>query len=150
MLYYNYPYDDGFRFEDSEEIDGLRGVNELYSLETEDLPPQCPYRQFLPPIFPFNNFGTGGGGAPTSPPPTFTPNKSGFQAQGGPSVKAVDPGAIKPCTFRFIYIWPNRGPGFWAYLTYVGRRSAAGFRWNGRRWMYFGIDLRRIDSFQCF
>ena len=69
---------------------------------------------------------------------------------GGPSLKAVDPGAIRPCTFRFVYIWPKRGQGFWAYLTFVGNRSASGFRWTRGQWRYFGIDLRRIDSFQCF
>ncbi|WP_243154823.1 hypothetical protein [Clostridium thermarum] len=150
MLYYKYPYDDNLRFEEPEEIDGIKDLNELYALETDELPPQCPYRQILPPIFPFNVFG--GGNAPTTPPPNFTPNKSVLQAQGpgGPSVLAVDPGAIRPCTFRFVYIWPRRGTGFWAYLTFVGRRSAAGFRWNGRRWSYFGIDLRNIESFQCF
>lgn len=147
MLFYNYPDYESFRFEEPEEIDGLKDVNEIYELETSELPEQCPYRQFLPPIFPFMHQG-GSGNVPTTPPPSFTPTKTA--AQGGPTVKAVEPGAIKPCIYRFIYIWPKRGMGFWAYLTYVGRRSAAGFRWNGRRWVYFGIDLRRIESFQCF
>ncbi|MDP4088543.1 MAG: hypothetical protein Q8930_04625 [Bacillota bacterium] len=150
MLFYNYPNYDSFRFENPEEIDGLKDVNELLELETSELPARCPYRQFLPPIFPFMGPGSSGN-VPTTPPPSFTPTKTAAQgASGGPGTFAVDPGAIRPCTYRFIYIWPKRGMGFWAYLTYVGRRSAAGFRWNGRRWVYFGIDLRRIESFQCF
>jgi hypothetical protein len=33
--------------------------------------------------------------------------------------------------------------------VFVGRNSVAGWRWNGFRWVYFGVDLRRIDSFVC-
>lgn len=153
-----------FRFENPEEIDGVKDIQELYQLETEGLPMECPYRQIMPPFFPFNGFPPNQGsgplsppppqpsqsGAPTSPPPPFTPRKNGPQTYGGPSVKAVDPGAIRPCTFRFIYIWPQRGSGFWAYLTFVGNRSVSGFRWTRGQWRYFGMDLRRIESFQCF
>jgi len=85
-------------------------------------------------------------GPPSGPPPGFTPQK----APGGVGVKAVDPGAIRRCTFRFVFIWPERGRGFWAFLVFVGPRSIAGWRWNGRRWVYFGMDLRRIDSFVCY
>lgn len=131
-----------------------------YELETEDLPLTCPYRQ-MPPFPPFQQGpqgppgfqgpqgppGTQGG--PPSAPPSFTPSQPQTQ-QSGPSIKAVDPGAIRPCTYRLIYIWPRRGRGFWAWLTFVGRRSVSGFRWNGNRWVYFGTDLRNISSFQCF
>ncbi|OPJ62420.1 hypothetical protein [Clostridium oryzae] len=140
MLFYNYPEYDGYRSEEDDDFEGLNDVSEVYELETSDLPPECPYRQFMPPMpgFPAAK-------PPTTPPPSTTPQKGG-QA----SVKAVDPGSIRPCTFRFIFIWPERGRGFWAYLTFVGRRSVSGFRWNGRRWVYFGMDLRRIESFQCY
>ncbi|WP_067726568.1 hypothetical protein [Oceanobacillus damuensis] len=88
----------------------------------------------------------GGGqqtGAPTTPPPSFTPTQSDFQAL------AVDPGGIRGCLFRFTYIWLRRD-AFWFYPTFVGRNSIAGFRWTGFRWVYFGIDLDRIQSFQCY
>lgn len=94
--------------------------------------------------------------APPGPPPTSIPAQpqqiQSFGGPGGPGGPQpfVDPGAIRPCLFRFVYIWPRRGQGFWAWLTFIGRRSASGFRWNGRRWIYFGIDLRDIRSFQCF
>ncbi len=154
--------------------------NYLYHLETYDLPYGCPYRQTVPfgpgsgpgfggpqgpgfggpqgpgfgsqgPGFGSPGSSSGAQGAPSSPPPNFTPSKSSQSAQTqGVSAKFVEPGTIRPCVFRFVYIWPTRGRGFWAWLTYVGRRSVAGFQWNGRRWVYFGMDLRRIDSFQCF
>ena len=144
----------------------------------EFVPPyDCPYyRQFFPggggggftpPRPPFGPPGglqggpQGGpqGGAPSGPPPSFTPSKSqaqgfgpqgGYGLQGGFGIQAVDPGAIRPCRFRFVYIWLRGGNSFWAWLTFVGRRSVSGFRWNGRRWVYFGIDTRRIDSFICY
>lgn len=83
---------------------------------------------------------------PSGPPPAYTPRRP---QQQGPGIFAVDPGAIRPCTFRYVYIWLRNGRQFWAYLVYVGRTSAAGWRWNGFRWVYFGVDLRRIDSFVC-
>lgn len=89
--------------------------------------------------------GPGGGQAtpPTTPPPSFTPQQPQFQTF------AVDPGAIRSCLFRFTYVWLRRD-SFWFYPTFVGRNSVAGFRWSRFRWVYFGIDLDRIESFQCF
>jgi hypothetical protein len=81
--------------------------------------------------------------APTSPPPSFTPTQQ-FQAY------AVDPGAIQGCLYRFTYIWLDGYQSFWFFPTFVGLRSVSGYRWTGYRWVYYGVDLRRIDSFQCF
>ncbi|MFD1412650.1 hypothetical protein [Oceanobacillus jeddahense] len=80
---------------------------------------------------------------PMGPPPNFVPQKQQVQTF------AVDPGGIRHCMFRFTYIWPNHGRGFWAFPTFLGRNSIAGFRWNGFRWVYFGMDLNSIESFQC-
>lgn len=95
-----------------------------------------------PPGFP------GGGGpqqvqGPTSPPPQFVP-------QMPATAFAVDPGSIRRCLFRNTYMWLNNGDQFWFFPTFIGRDSVAGFRWFGRFWGYFGIDLRRIQSFTCF
>lgn len=93
----------------------------------------------------FPPFGGGGGqqaGAPSTPPPSYTPQES-------PQLYAVDPGAIRGCLYRFTYVWLNNGNSFWFYPTYVGRTSVAGYRWRGFRWEYFGIDLNRIRSFRC-
>lgn len=89
-------------------------------------------------------------GPPSGPPPTHTPSQHQAQFHAGPGAMAVDPGSIRPCLFRYVYIWPRRGRGYWAWLTNVGRRSVSGFKWNGRRWVYFGIDLRSIESFICY
>lgn len=94
---------------------------------------------------------------PPSMPPNYVPNKNqgkklgkgGQTGAGGPTVFAVDPGAISPCVNQFVYIWPTNGPGFWAYITFVGRRSIGGFRFQGRRFRYFGMDLERIEEFFC-
>lgn len=146
------------------------------NFEDAELMPACPYcenfyRQF-PPAPPFGGgqgfgppvgppgtetppFGGGQGfGPPIGPPPTVTPAKQqaqfGVQAAGQPGIQAVSPGTIRPCVYRYVYIWLRNGRSFWAWLVYVDRRSAAGWRWTGRRWVYFGIDLRRIDYFTCY
>lgn len=92
---------------------------------------------------PFPGGGQQIGGAPTSPPPSFIPQQS-------VSLQAVDPGAIRRCLYRFTFIWLNNGRSFWFYPTFVGRNSVAGFRWRGNQWVYYGTDLQRIRSFQCF
>lgn len=122
----------------------------MYELENQDLPLDCPYRQtlpfpFFPPVGPQGPQGSQGG--PSSGPPKFTPSQP---QQFGATPLAVDQGAIRPCLYRFVYIWPRRGRGFWAWLTFVGPRSVAGFRWDRNTWRYFGMDLRDISSFQCF
>ena len=97
-----------------------------------------PGHQFFPPH-------SGGGhqqGPPISPPPSYTPHSS-------QSVMAVDPGAISGCLYRYTYVWLRGWESFWFYPTYVGRRSISGYRWNGHRWDYYGVGLRRIKSFQC-
>jgi hypothetical protein len=147
-------------FQEFESFQGNEDSNCMYNFDREDIPFECPFRQMMP--FPpnmseqgshFNGQGPQKSqGFPSSNPPKFTPQKPSYQMNkvGGPTTKAVDPGAIRPCTYRFVYIWPKRGRGFWAWLTYVGRMSASGFRWNGFRWVYFGMDLRSIDHFQCY
>ncbi|MFD1363617.1 hypothetical protein [Lentibacillus salinarum] len=88
--------------------------------------------------------------APTSPPPAFTPQQPQTQqAQGGFSTFAVDPGSIRGCLFRFTYIW-LRWDAFWFFPVYIGRQSIAGFRWQRNRWVYYGVDLDHIQSFQCY
>ncbi len=83
-------------------------------------------------------------GPPTTPPPSTIPQQSQVQ------LFAVDQGAMQGCLYRFTYVWLNNRQSFWFYPTFVGRRSVSGYRWTGFMWVYFGIDLRRIESFQCF
>lgn len=159
MYYHNY-----FRSEDPQEFNDL---NDIYETEAMNTPFCCPYyRQFFSPQQqpqrppqqqpPFGQMGgqpgggQPGGGAPSGPPPSATPSKQSAMFKSTPGTFAVEPQTLRPCLFRFVYIWPRRGRAFWAWLTFVGRRSASGFRWDGRRWVYFGIDLRQIDSFTCY
>lgn len=77
---------------------------------------------------------------PPSAPPKLAPRKS-------PSLRAIDPGAMLGAKYRTCYIWLNDGTSFWFFPTFIGRESAAGFRWGRRGWTYSGFDLRKIDSF---
>lgn len=88
------------------------------------------------------------GGSPPGPPPPFTPSVATAQQTVG--TFAVDPGAIRPCVFRYVYIWLENGRQFWAWPIFVGRNSLAGWRWNGFTWVYFGIDLSTILAFVCY
>lgn len=88
--------------------------------------------------------GQGGQVGPPGPPPSYTPQLTGA------SQFAVDPGGIRRCLYRYTYIWLRNGRSFWYFPTFVGRNSVAGYRWRRRTgWVYFGIDLRSINSFQC-
>lgn len=99
-----------------------------------------------PPSF-FPSFGQPGQdqqfGPPTSPPPSVVPTQQ-------VEAFAVDPGSIVRCLFRYTYVWLRNRQQFWFFPTFVGRRSVSGYRWTGFRWIYFGIDLRQIQSFTCF
>lgn len=153
-MYYTYN-----RYQEPEEPDN-ENREEFGSIEDDDSfqyfeePTYYSYRNTQPDPWDYSQYDTRqfNPSAPPGPPPSSVPAQpQQFQAggPGGPQTFAVDPGAIRPCLHRFVYIWPRRGHGFWAWLTFVGRRSASGFRWNGFRWIYFGIDLRDIRSFQC-
>jgi hypothetical protein len=84
-----------------------------------------------------------GGGPPSSPPPAYVPQEQA-------TAFAVDPGGIRRCMFRFTYVWLVDGRSFWFYPVFLGRNSIAGWRWSRRRgWVYYGMDLRQIRSFQC-
>lgn len=85
-----------------------------------------------------------GSDMPTSPPPQFTPQQTGVSAY------AVDPGSMWGCLDHYTYVWLRNGEQFWFYPTFIGRRSVSGYRWNGRNWMYYGIDARQISSFTCY
>ncbi|NEW07573.1 collagen-like protein [Paenibacillus sp. SYP-B3998] len=89
----------------------------------------------------------GGAQPPSSPPPSYTPQKP-FTATGA-TAQFIDPGSIARCLFRFTYVWLRNGGQFWFFPVFVGPNSVAGFRWEGFRWRYFGIDVRLIDAFTC-
>ena len=119
-----------------------------YWNDDQVIPLACPYRQMAQPG-PQGRPPQSSQGRPPQTPPGFTPAQPQTQ-QFGATPLAIDSGAIKPCIFRLVYIWPKRERGFWSYITFVGPRSVSGFRWNRNTWRYFGMDLREISSFQCF
>lgn len=146
-------YNDNFRNDEPTEYENEFNLSEY---QQEELPPCCPYRQFTQEQDYYEDYYMRARPqTPSGPPPSFVPQQSApgvqeFGGAGGTATQFVEQGAIRPCIFRNIYIWPRRGSGFWAFLTFVGKRSVSGFRWQGRRWVYFGMDLREIRSFQCF
>ena len=91
----------------------------------------------------------GGPSQPPGPPPATPPPQSAAFSAGGPQTFAVDPGAFRRCMFRYTWVRLTNGDSFWFYPTFIGRTSVAGYRWFYFRWVYFGIDTRRISSFQC-
>ena len=127
-------------------------------------------------FIPMGQFG-GQGAAPMGPPPAYIPAKTdakvkslgqgapggpeggpgagpgfgpGYGAGIGPGAKAVSSVSLRPCLYKFTYIWQRNGRSYWAYLTRVDARSVSGWRWLGWRWVYFGVDTRRIDAFVCY
>lgn len=120
--------------------------------QTNEFPPNFE----SPPEFNFPGGAFNPPGMPKSAPPNYTPNKNAPGVQnvnitgGTPSTFAVSSNSIRFCLYKYTFIWEESGRSYWAFLLNVDRRSVSGFRWTGRRWVYFGIDLRRIDSFICY
>jgi hypothetical protein len=155
-------YDDGSSIDEvgEYEVDVSFTYAPIYESLEEDM--RGPSDRPTPPPAPVNT-------PPMAPPPSFNPSKNdpkakvlagsqyseGPQAFGGPqgpggNTKAVSPVSIRPCLFKYTYIWQNNGRSYWAYLTSVDRYSVSGWRWMFYRWVYFGIDIRRIDTFICY
>lgn len=121
-------------------------------------------KDFNPPKFDYDyspNFNYPGGnfnppGMPKSPPPNYIPqkNQAGVQKMSigvdGVQPYAVSASSIRFCLYKYTYIWERSGRSYWAFLLNVSRRTVSGFRWFRNTWVYFGVDLRRIDSFVCY
>ncbi|WP_449619752.1 hypothetical protein [Robertmurraya sp. Marseille-Q9965] len=146
--YYQFPYNqEAYSSTNSFQEDSIYNSNADERLFAQFFPPIGfpPGQQpgFQPPFGPPSQ--GQGGGPPTTPPPSFVPTQT---QQFEPF--AVDPGGIRRCLFRFTYVWLRGFQQFWFYPIFVGRNSIAGWRWNGFRWVYFGISLQQIQSFSCF
>ncbi len=142
-LYYYYPYGQEAYFDSyPEEISYYPVADERQFGGPPSFGP--PGQGFPGGAPPFGPPGQGAdAAAPTSPPPSFVPQQQ-------VEAFAVDPGGIRRCMFRYTYVWLRGFQEFWFYPTFVGRTSVSGWRWNGFRWVYFGISLRQIQSFTCF
>jgi len=76
--------------------------------------------------------------APNMRPPNYIPRRPNFF-----------PGPIRQCRNRFTFIWLKDGRRFWAWVSSVTQRMVYGYRWNGRRWIYFEVMINNISTFVC-
>lgn len=93
--------------------------------------------------------------SPSGPPPFSNPSKNNKNVQNlnfsyKNSKKGFSSNSLAPCLYRYTYIWQKNGFSYWAYLTSLSSCSISGWRWIGFRWVYFGVDYKRIDSFICY
>jgi len=131
--------------------------------------PQNPYDPYYPGGPGGYPGGPGGPGYPGTPGgpgfPGGFPPATGQQTPPGPppvnltpaqprtgrfGAYRVDPGSLRPCVYRYVYVWLRNGRSFWFYPVFVGPTSTAGYRWNGYTWRFYGVDLNRIVAFECF
>ena len=149
-------YDDNMEFINFESFERQRPP--FLPIPGGNIPPldNYPKGSNPPPGFNYPGGGFTPPGAPKSPPPNYIPSKKDngvqnlYQGQYGPEPKAVSSNSIRFCVFKYTYIWEVNGRNYWAFLFNVDRQSVSGFRWTGRNWVYFGINLRRIDAFVCY
>lgn len=91
-------------------------------------------------------------GPPAPPPgnkmPPPPPQNAPMMPKAG--VKQVSPGSIRPCRYQYVYVWLFNGNSFWVWPTNITRRTLVGYRWNGYRWVYTGLDLNSIIAFECY
>ena len=144
--------------------------DDFLDFEFSPIPYESLNRQFIPPFMPGGYPPFGGypyipnnypGGIsppqemPSTPPQNYIPIKD---EKGEQSLSYDDDNkksknnysnSIKFCLYKFTYIWERNGRSYWAFLLNADRYSISGFRWLGRIWVYFGLNLRRIDSFYC-
>ncbi|QXM05583.1 hypothetical protein [Crassaminicella indica] len=92
-----------------------------------------------PPFAPPGMSPFGPGNLPLAPPPSEIPMQP----------YKIDPGSIRRCKRKYTYIWLKNGDSFWFYPVYIGRKSISGYRWIGFWWIYYGTDLKKIESFVC-
>ena len=75
-------------------------------------------------------------GPPTSPPPNRIPS-------GPYHSYLID------CMYAYTYVWPKNGRPFWFYPTRLEHGEASGYRWDGRKWTFYGFDPEIIDYVAC-
>lgn len=135
----------------------------LYDNDEVILREPPPYNNFnpSPPLFPTPPNFPQGGNMNIGPPPNYTPSKNSPGVKNfnnnnnnnninNKNAKAVSPGSISFCLYKFTYIWEKGNRSYWAYLLNVDKKSISGFRWFRGTWVYFGLDLNKVDSFVCY
>lgn len=125
-------FDDFFYRPDGSPVPGVQQPGQF----PQGQPGQLPMDETLAPYSPGQHFF--GQFAPNMRPPFYVPRRP-FRR----------PGPIRFCVNRFAYIWLENGREFWAWISFVARRTVYGYRWNGRRWVYFQVNANEIDTFIC-
>jgi hypothetical protein len=75
-------------------------------------------------------------GPPKSPPPKKKPPK--------PKTSY-----IIDCIHQYTYVWPKRGMSFWFYPTRIEKGEVSGYKWNGKKWIFYGLDEKSISQVAC-
>jgi len=56
---------------------------------------------------------------------------------------------IIDCLHSYTYVWPKKGKPFWFYPTRIEYGEVSGYRWNGKKWTFYGFDPEYIDQVAC-
>lgn len=109
-------------------------------------PPPGPPGMGPGPQFPFPGGPPGGQPMqPTSPPPPFIPSQ-----QQALNAKAVAPGSLRLCLFRWTYVWLSNGEQYWIWPFRIRQQTVMFYRYVPFfGYSIGGLDTRRIDSFIC-
>ena len=75
-------------------------------------------------------------GAPKSPPPRTIPKKPKNSY-------------IIDCQHSYTYVWPKKGKPFWFYPTRIESGEISGYRWDGKRWTFYGFAPESISQVAC-
>lgn len=82
----------------------------------------------------------------TSPPP-FIPSKTETNNNETGVTSNVTKESISSCVNKFTYIWQLNGKSYWAFISSYDSNSISGWRFISFKWVYFGLDIKKIDSF---
>lgn len=55
---------------------------------------------------------------------------------------------IKQELHKIIYIWDNKGTGFWAWINEKNCMYINGYKWNGHSWIKFRMSIDQINNFK--
>ena len=84
---------------------------------------------------------------PQSSPPPFIPSKTEISNSGNSVVKDITTENMKDCFNKFTYVWQLNGRSYWAYITSCDKKSLSGWRFIAFKWIYFGVDLSKIECY---
>lgn len=84
---------------------------------------------------------------PQSSPPPFIPSKTEVSSSGNSVVKDISEENMTACLNKFTYVWQLNGRSYWACITNCDKKSLSGWRFIAFKWIYFGVDLKKIECY---